>query len=327
MESVMNLKRKLLVTALPFVFCVSGLAHAMTLKIAEIHPAGYPTVVAQENMGKKIAEATEGELDYRMFAGGVLGSEKEVVEQVQLGAVQMTRVSLGTLGPVVPDVNVFNMPFVFRDHEHMRKVIDGEIGQEILDKITNSEFNMVGLAWMDGGVRNLYTKEPVRSLEDLKGMKIRVIGNPMFIETFNALGASGIAMDTGEIFSALQSGVIDGAENNPPTLLEHNHFRAAKYYTQTHHLILPEPLLMSKTTWNKLSPEQQELVKKLAKEAQLEERELWVAKENASNEKLKAEGVEYIEVDTKPFYDATAPVREKYGAQFAELIQRIEAVQ
>jgi len=209
MESVMNLKRKLLVTALPFAFCVSGLAHAMTLKIAEIHPAGYPTVVAQENMGKKIAEATKGELDYRMFAGGVLGSEKEVVEQVQLGAVQMTRVSLGTLGPVVPDVNVFNMPFVFRDHEHMRKVIDGDIGQEILDKITNSEFNMVGLAWMDGGVRNLYTKEPVRSLEDLKGMKIRVIGNPMFIETFNALGASGIAMDTGEIFSALQSGVID----------------------------------------------------------------------------------------------------------------------
>lgn len=143
----MNLKRKLLVTALPFAFCVSGLAHAMTLKIAEIHPAGYPTVVAQENMGKRIAEATKGELDYRMFAGGVLGSEKEVVEQVQLGAVQMTRVSLGTLGPVVPDVNVFNMPFVFRDHEHMRKVIDGDIGQEILDKITNSEFNMVGLAW------------------------------------------------------------------------------------------------------------------------------------------------------------------------------------
>ncbi len=161
----MNLKHKLLVTALPLAFCLSGIVHAeMTLKIAEIHPAGYPTVVAQENMGKKIEDATKGELDYRMFAGGVLGSEKEVVEQVQLGAVQMTRVSLGTLGPVVPDVNVFNMPFVFRDHEHMRKVIDGDIGQEILDKITNSEFNMVGLAWMDGGVRNLYTKEPVRGL-------------------------------------------------------------------------------------------------------------------------------------------------------------------
>ena len=186
---------------------------------------------------------------------------------------------------------------------------------------------MVGLAWMDGGSRSLYTKKPIRSIEDLKGMKIRVMGNPLFIDTLNAMGANGIAMDTGEIFSALQSGVIDGAENNPPTLLEHNHFRSAKYYTQTHHLILPEPLLMSKTTWNKLTPEQQELVKKLAKEAQLEERQLWDEKSASSVEKLKAEGVEFIEIDTKPFYDATAPVREKYGAQFVELIQRIEAVQ
>ncbi len=159
----MNFKRKLLIAALPFAFCVSGLAQAsMTLKIAEIHPAGYPTVVAQEHMGEKLEKATNGELQFKMFAGGVLGSEKEVVEQVQIGAVQMTRVSLGTVGPVVPDVNVFNMPFIFRDNAHMRAVIDGEIGQEILDKITNSEFNMVGLAWMDGGVRNLYTKKPVR---------------------------------------------------------------------------------------------------------------------------------------------------------------------
>ncbi|MBA1272198.1 TRAP transporter substrate-binding protein [Stutzerimonas azotifigens] len=324
----MNFKRKLLLAALPFAFCLSGLAQAdMTLKIAEIHPAGYPTVVSQENMGKAIEKATNGELKFRMFSGGVLGSEKEVVEQVQIGAVQMTRVSLGTLGPVVPDVNVFNMPFVFRDHDHMRKVIDGEIGQEILDKITNSEFNMVGLAWMDGGVRNLYTKKPVRSLEDLKGMKIRVIGNPMFIETFNALGANGIAMDTGEIFSALQTGVIDGAENNPPTMLEHNHFRNAKYYTLTGHLILPEPIVISKATWNKLTPEQQEIVKKYAKEAQFEERRLWDEKSAASETKLKEAGVEFIEVDKKPFFDATAPIREKYGAPYAELIKRIEAVE
>lgn len=322
----MAFKRKLLLAALPFAF--SGLVHAdMTLKIAEVHPAGYPTVVAQENMGKKIEEATDGELKFRMFSGGVLGSEKEVVEQVQLGAVQMTRVSLGTLGPVIPEVNAFNMPFVFRDHEHMRKVIDGEIGQEILDKITNSDFNMVALAWMDGGVRNLYTKEPVRSLDDLKGMKIRVIGNPLFIDTLNAMGAQGVAMSTGEIYSALQTGVIDGAENNPPTMLEHNHFREAKHYTLTGHLILPEPIVISKTTWNKLSPEQQEIMMKAAKEAQMEERKLWDEKSADSEAKLKEAGVEFIEVDKKPFYDATAPVREKYGAQFAELIQRIEAVQ
>ncbi|MBC8649211.1 TRAP transporter substrate-binding protein [Pseudomonas sp. MTM4] len=324
----MNFKRKLLIAALPFALCLPGLAQAATtLKMAEVHPAGYPTVVAMENLGKKLEDATDGELKYRMFSGGVLGSEKEVVEQLQIGAVQMTRVSLGTLGPVVSDVNAFNMPFVFRDHEHMRKVIDGEIGQELLDKITDSEFNMVGLAWMDGGVRNIYTKEPVRSIEDLKGMKIRVIGNPLFIDTLNAMGAQGVAMDTAEIFSALQTGVVDGAENNPPTLLEHNHYRTAKHYTLTGHLILPEPIVMSKTAWNKLTPEQQELVKTYAKEAQQEERKLWDEKSASSEEKLKAAGVEFIEVDKKPFYDATAPVREKYGAAYTDLIKRIEAVQ
>lgn len=324
----MNFKRKLLIAALPFALCLPGLAQAATtLKMAEVHPAGYPTVVAMENLGKKLEDATDGELKYRMFSGGVLGSEKEVVEQLQIGAVQMTRVSLGTLGPVVSDVNAFNMPFVFRDHEHMRKVIDGEIGQELLDKITESEFNMVGLAWMDGGVRNLYTKEPVRKIEDLQGMKIRVIGNPLFIDTLNAMGAQGVAMDTGEIFSALQTGVIDGAENNPPTMLEHNHFRNAKHYTLTGHLILPEPIVMSKTAWNKLTPEQQELVKTYAREAQQEERKLWDEKSASSEEKLKAAGVEFIEVDKKPFYDATAPVREKYGAAYTDLIKRIEAVQ
>jgi tripartite ATP-independent transporter DctP family solute receptor len=224
-------------------------------------------------------------------------------------------------------VNVFNMPFVFRDQAHMRKVIDGEVGDEILDKITHSEFNLVALAWMDGGTRNIYTKKPVRSLADLKGMKIRVQGNPMFIETINAMGGNGIAMDTGEIFSALQTGVIDGAENNPPTLLEHNHYQNAKFYSLTGHLILPEPIVMSKITWNKLTPEQQVLVKKTAKAAQAQERTLWDAKSASSEEKLKAAGVEFITVDKKPFYEATASIREKYGAPYADLIKRIEAVQ
>ncbi|WP_252271908.1 TRAP transporter substrate-binding protein [Pseudomonas subflava] len=322
----MNFKRKLLLATLPLAFSMT--AHAdIVLKASDVHPAGYPTVVAVESMGKKLEAASNGEIRVQMFSGGVLGSEKEVVEQTQLGAIQLARITLGVVGPVVPDVNVFNMPFVFRDHDHMRKVIDGDVGQEILDKITNSEFGLVGLAWMDGGTRNLYTKEPVRKIEDLKGMKIRVIGNPLFIDTLNAMGGNGIAMDTGEIFTALQTGVIDGAENNPPTLLEHNHYKYAKYFTQTGHLILPEPLVMSKATWEELSPEQQALVKKLAREAQMEERALWDAKSAASVDKLKAEGVEFIEVDKKPFYDATAPVREKYGVQYADLIKRIEAVQ
>ena len=326
----MDFKRKLLIAALPLAFCFSNAVLAdVKIKFAEVHPKGYPPVVAEENMGKKLEEQSKGDISFKMFAGGVLGSEKEVVEQVQSGAVQMTRVSLGIVGPVVADVNVFNLPFIFRDHAHMRKIIDGEIGQEILDKITNSNFNMVALAWMDGGTRNLYTKKPVRDIADLKGMKIRVQGNPLFIDTVNAMGGNGIAMATGEIFSALQTGVIDGAENNPPTMLEHNHYQNAKFYTLTEHLILPEPVVMAKTTWEKLTPEQQALVKKLAVEAQAEERVLWDKKSAESEAKLKAGGVEFITLtpeQKKAFYDATASVREKYGAPYADLIKRIEAV-
>ena len=322
----MDFKRTLLAAA---IFTLSSAAHALEIKFADIHPAGYPTVVAEENMGKALTKASNGELTFKYFPGGVLGSEKEVVEQAQVGAVQMTRVSLGIVGPVVPDVNVFNLPFIFRDQAHMRSIIDGEIGQEILDKITNSEFNLVALGWMDGGTRNLYSKKPVRQISDLKGMKIRVQGNPVFIETINAMGGNGIAMATGEIFSALQTGVIDGAENNPPTMLEHNHYQNAKFYTLTEHLILPEPIVMAKGTWNKLNPEQQALVKKLAREAQMEERVLWDKKSSEAEAKLKAGGVEFITLtpeQKKAFYDATQPVRDKYGAPYKELITRIEAV-
>jgi tripartite ATP-independent transporter DctP family solute receptor len=262
-----------------------------------------------------------------MFPGGVLGSEKEVVEQAQLGAIQIARISLGVIGPIVPDVNVFNMPFVFRDEAHMRKVIDGPIGQELLDKISGSPARLVALGWMDGGSRSLYTKKPVRTPADLKGVKVRMMGNPLFVDTMNAMGGNGISMAYGEVFSALQTGVVDGAENNPPSMFTSNHFTTgAKYYAQTNHLIIPEIFVMSKATWDKLTPADQALVKKVAREAQMEQRVLWDKSVAEYSAKLKAAGVEFVPVDQKLFFDATAPVRAKYGAQFADLMKRIEAV-
>ncbi|NVL27243.1 hypothetical protein F2S73_11290 [Pseudomonas syringae pv. actinidiae] len=169
-----------------------------------------------------------------------------------------------------------------------------------------------------------------KKVADLKGMKIRVQGNPVFIETINDMGGNGIAMATGEIFSALQTGVIDGAENNPPTYFQHNHYQNAKFFTMTEHLILPEPIVMSKATWEKLNPEQQALVKKLAREAQMEERALWDKSSADAEVKLKAAGVEFITLTPelkKAFYDATQPVRDKFGAPYKDLISRIEAVQ
>jgi tripartite ATP-independent transporter DctP family solute receptor len=302
-------------------------AAAQTMKAADVHPAGYPTVVAVEAMGKKLEAATQGRIKFQMFPGSVLGGEKEMIEQTQVGAIQILRTSLGPVGPVVPEVNVFNMPFVFRDIAHMRAVIDGPIGQELLDKISASPARMVALAWMDGGSRSLYTKKPVRTPADLKGQKIRMMGNPLFVDTMNAMGGNGIAMGYGEVFTAIQTGVIDGAENNPPSLYTANHFKAgAKYFTQTNHLIIPEILVMSKVNWDKLSPADQALMKKTAREAQLEQRTLWDAAVADYTAKLKAEGVEFIAMDNKPFFDATAPVRAKYGANFADLMTRIAAV-
>lgn len=325
----MNFRRTFLASALALATLGTGLsatAQTIVMKAADVHPVGYPNVVAIENMGKKLEAATNGRIKFQMFPGSVLGGEKEMIEQTQVGAIQILRTSLGPVGPVVPEVNVFNMPFVFRNEAHMRAVIDGPIGQEMLDKISASPAKMIGLGWMDGGSRSLYTKKPVRTMADLKGQKIRMMGNPLFVDTMNAMGGNGISMGYGEVFTAIQTGVVDGAENNPPTLFTANHYQAgAKYYTQTNHLIIPEIFVMSKVTWEKLSKDDQALVKKFSREAQMEQRALWDKSVAEYTGKLKAAGVEFISIDNKPFYDATAPVRAKYGAQFADLIKRIEA--
>lgn len=325
----MILRRTLLASAACCTILASTFASAATtLKAADNQPVGYPTVVAVENMGKRVEAATKGNLKFRMYPGSVLGGEKEMIEQTQVGAIDILRCSLGPIGPVVPEVNVFNLPYVFRNVEHMRAVIDGPIGQELLDKVSASSARLVALAWMDSGSRSIYTKEPVRKAEDLKGKKLRVQGNPVFVDALNAMGANAISMGYGEVFTALQTGIIDGAENNVPSLYTSNHFKAgAKYYTLTHHLIVPEILLMSKTRWDKLTPEEQALIKKEARAAQFEERKLWDQTVADYTSKLKAAGVEFIDIDTKPFVKDTEPVREKYGKDYADLIKRINAVQ
>ena len=296
------------------------------LKASDVQPAGYPNVVAIENMGKKLETATNGKYKIQMYAGGVLGSEKEMIEQAQVGALQIARISLGPMGPIVPDVNVFNLPFLFRDEAHMRAVIDGPIGKEILDKITASTARLVALGWMDSGSRSMYTKNPIHTPADLKGQKIRVMGNPMFVETMNAMGGNGISMGHNDTFSALQTGVVDGAENNPPTFFASNQYTAGpKYYSQTTHLIIPEIFVMSKITWDKMSRDEQALIMKLSREAQMEQRALWDKSVGDYVTKLKAYGIQFVTLDKKPFYDATAPIRAKYGSQFADLIKRIEA--
>jgi tripartite ATP-independent transporter DctP family solute receptor len=301
----------------------------IVLKASDVHPEGYPTVEAVENLGKKLDEATKGRLSIQMYASMQLGGEKETIEQTQLNAIQMVRCSVGTLGPVVDEINVFNLPFLFRDVGHMRKVVDGPIGQELLDKVTaNEAAKLIGLCWMDAGARSFYdTKHPIKAIEDLKGLKIRVIGNPIFVDMANALGANGVAMGYDQVFSALQTGVVDGAENNPPSFVFDNHYQVAKFYSLSQHLIVPEMLVYSKAGWEKLSPDDQALIKKLSREAQADARVLWDKKEADAFDRMKAANIEIDPIaDKKPFQDAVKPVWDKYGAKFADMIKRISAV-
>lgn len=308
----------------------SALAEAKTMfKASDVHPPGYPTVVAVEDLGRKLEQATAGRLGVQMYASMQLGGEKEAIEQAQVGAIQFARVSVGAIGPVINDLNVLNLPFLFRNTAHMQKVIDGSIGQELLDKVTaDGKAGLVGLCWMDAGARSFYdTKHPIKSIADLKGLKVRVIGNPMFVDMANALGANGVAMGYDQVFSALQTGVIDGAENNMPSFVFDHHYEVAKYYTFTEHLIVPEILVFSRKTWDTLSTDDRALIRKLAREAQADERVHWIDYEKQAMDKARATGIQFVDnIDKKPFQDAVQPIWKKYGPSFADLIKRIQSV-
>jgi tripartite ATP-independent transporter DctP family solute receptor len=298
-------------------------------KASDVQPPGYPTVAATESLGKKLETATNGRLSVRMYPSMQLGGEKETIEQAQIGAIQLLRVSAGAVGPIVDDINVVNMPFLFRNMAHAEQMMDGPIGQELLDRITaNANAGLVALCWMNAGARSLYnSKRAIKSLDDIKGLKFRVIGNPIFIDMMNALGGNGVAMGYDQVFSALQTGVIDGAENNPPSYVFSNHYTAAKHFTLTEHLIIPEVLVFSKKTWATLSADDQAMIKKFAREAQLEERTLWNKYEQEAMEKAKAAECQITEIaDKEPFRRAVNPVWKKYGPKYQDMINRILAI-
>ncbi len=301
----------------------------LVLKATDVHPLGYPTVEAVVRMGKKLEAATGGRLSVQMYPSMQLGGEKEMIEQAQVGALAIARISVGPMGPIVPEINVFNLPFVFRDDAHMEKVIDGPIGDELLKKLSDHPTaGLIGLCWMNAGTRNVYNgKKPIRSLDDLKGLKIRMMGNPVFVDTMNALGGNGVAMGYDQLLTALQTGVVDGAENNYPSYDTGQHYRHAKYYSLTGHLMIPEILVFSKRIWASLAQEDRDLITKSAKEAQQEQRKLWYEMEQKSVKHMQEVGAEIIKIeDKKPFMEAVKPVWDKYGAQHAALIKRIQDV-
>lgn len=321
-KKLLPLVTGLCITGAAILFTPSVLAQV--IKAADVHPAGYPNVVAVEKMGEKLKEQTNGNLEIKMFPGGVLGDEKQMIEQAQMGAIDMIRVSMAPVAAILPEIEVFTLPYIFENEDHMHKVVDGNIGKEICDKITNNpKSKLVFLGWMDSGTRNLITKKPVVTPEDLKGMKIRVQGSPVALATLKAMGANSVSMGVSEVFSGMQTGVIDGAENNPPTFVAHNYMPVSKNYTLSGHFITPEVFLYSKIRWDKLKPEDQQQILTLAREAQFEQRKLWQDYTQKAVEKMKAGGVTFHEIDRSYFIKATEPVRQQYGEKHQALMQAI----
>ena len=327
----MRHRRNLLAVAcLLFAASLAGpsAAQEISLKAADTHSDGYPTVEAVEHMGRLLSDWTNGRIRLEMFAGRQLGEEKDTIEQTIAGAIELNRVNLAPLNGIIPETAIPALPYIFRSIGHMHKVMDGEIGADILSAM--EKHGLVGLVFYDSGARSFYnSKRPIKSPADMKGMKVRVQNSDLFVATMEALGANATPMEFGQVYEALKTGVIDGAENNWPSYESTRHFEVAKHYTLDQHSLSPEVLVMSKIAWDKLSAADRRLVRKAAALSVPVMRELWNARVTKSKALVIANGNMVIdEVDKQPFIDAMKPVYEKFAgtAALKALVARIQAV-
>jgi tripartite ATP-independent transporter DctP family solute receptor len=301
-------------------------AEARDLRSAEVHPPDYPTTMAVNEMGRLLKERTNGRLAIRVYHSGSLGTEKDTIEQLRLGALDITRINMAPLNSVVPETIVPALPFVFRSTEHMRHVLDGPVGDEILAAMQSQ--GLVGLAFYDSGARSFYSsKKPIHKLADMRGMKIRVQQSEIFVGMIEALGANPTPMPYGEVYTALKTGIVDAAENNWPSYESSRHFEAAKYYTETQHSLVPEVLIFSKKIWDTLSKDDQAAIRKAAKDSVPYMRKLWDEREVKSRKIVEAAGTQVIPVANKQeFVDAMKPVYAKFAntPKLTDLVKRIQ---
>ncbi|MDC9823964.1 TRAP transporter substrate-binding protein [Devosia sp. ZB163] len=307
-----------------------GPVTAQTVLVAsDTHPDGYPTVEAVKHFGQLVSERTDGRYSVDMKFGAQLGQEADTVEQVRAGAIAINRTSLGPWNGLVKQTIVPSLPYIFRDTAHARAVMSGPIGDEILAAF--EPYGVVGLAFYDGGARSFYTsKKQITSVDDLKGMKLRTMQSDIFVDMMAAFGATATPMPYGEVYSAIETGVVDGAENNFPSYDTAKHSEVAKFYTLDEHLIVPEVLVMSKIVWDTISPEDQAIIKAAAKESVAKQYELWDAKVAESRKIVEASGSTIADVANKQaFVDAVKPVYDKYAADpdLKALIEKIQALQ
>jgi len=301
-------------------------AQQITLRAADNQPEDYPTVQGLKFMATYLDAASNGRIKMEVFAGGQLGDERSTIEQVQLGVIDVVRTSTSPVGEFYAPMGVYSLPYIFRDAAHMWKVVQGPIGRELLDGLKQA--NLVGLAYYDSGSRNFYTTKkagPIKSVADLKGLRMRTQQSEVVLDMMKALGAEPVPMAFGEVYSALQTGVIDGAENNFPSYGPQGvrHYEVAPYFTLDGHARVPEVVMISKATWDKLSTADQSLVREAALASVPVEMALWAQLSNQSRDEVVKAGSEIITVDTSQFQAAMKPVYDKYGSQYGDLIQRI----
>lgn len=308
---------------------LAGTASAQTvLRSSDTHPDGYPTVEAVKYFGELLEERTGGRYSVEVYHSSQLGQEADTIEQVRSGVLDLNRVSMAPWNSLVPLTMIPSLPYLFTSPEHARKVMMGEIGDEIAAGF--EEHGVVVLAFYDGGARSFYnSQKPVNSLEDMAGQKYRVIQSDVFVDMVDALGAVATPMPYGEVYSGIETGVIDGAENNFPSYESARHFEVAKFFSLDEHTIVPEVFVMSKMAWDRLSDEDKAIFKQAARDSAEKQFELWDERVAASTKIVEEAGSTITRPDKQPFIDAMKPVYDKYvdTPELQDLVARIRAVQ
>ena len=301
-------------------------AMARNFRSADVHSKDFPTNLAVKFMGEELSKATGGKDNIKVFSDSSLGSEKDTVEQVKIGALDMVRVGSSAFHGIVPESMIPSLPFLFRDIEHFRKTIYGPQGEKILAAFDKAGF--VGLAFYESGARSLYAHKPIRTVADAKGMKVRVQPSDLMVSLISSMGASPTPMPFAEVYTGLKTGLLDAAENNYPSYEEAKHYESAAVYSETLHVMSPEVLVFSKKIWDTLTKEEQTALRKAAKASVPYYTTLWEAKEKEAKAAVVKGGAKIIpaaEIDRKSFVDAEKPVWEKFAntPELKALVQEI----
>jgi len=316
---------KIVLVATFFSAC-SQISDRRTLKLAHGLDAQHPVHKAMEFMAKRLEEKSGGKLTIQIYTSGQLGSERECLELLQIGSLAMTKVSAAVMENFAPQYKALGLPYIFKDKKHQFEVLDGEIGQQLLVQV--EKYWLRGLCFYDAGTRSFYTtKKPIVTPQDLQGLKIRVMKSQTSIDMINAFGGSPTPISFGEIFSALQQGVVDGAENNPISFMTSRHYEVCKYYTVNEHTSVPDVLIMSTKVWNLLSAQEQKWVLEAAHESAIEQRKLWAETETECLSFLEKEGVTIIKPEKQNFADKVTNIAEMYRKEpdVYALIEKIKA--